>query len=142
MYQAARDCAVKPSGLWLDSTGCLGGSPDGIVSDSVIVEVKCPYSLRDTTVCSALADPNFFLTRNDAGDIIVNKRSTLGLQYYHQMQGNLHLTSRSQCDFVVWTPQEMAVIDVEKDACWADNLDLLRAFYRDSFLPVFIAGGV
>ena len=56
------------SGIWLHESGVLGASPDGIVTKPpvvavhyqnslmttlmppTIVEVKCPYSVRDMTV--------------------------------------------------------------------------------------------
>ncbi|KAL3277310.1 hypothetical protein HHI36_012661 [Cryptolaemus montrouzieri] len=41
-----RKVHVTPTGLWLDQCGFIGGSPDGLVNDDGIVEVKCPYKLR------------------------------------------------------------------------------------------------
>ena len=48
---------VKPTGIWLYPNGVMGASPDGLVYNSVternpagILEVKCPYSLRNTVI--------------------------------------------------------------------------------------------
>ena len=35
---------IQESGLWLTLCGTLGASPDGLVGDNAIVEVKCPYT--------------------------------------------------------------------------------------------------
>ena len=33
---------VKETGIWFDSSGILGASPDGIVDDETVLETKCP----------------------------------------------------------------------------------------------------
>ena len=141
-YKLAKDCEVTPSGIWLDETGCIGGSPDGIVDENVIIEAKCPFSLRQTTVTSALEKGNFMLKKDSSGQIALNLKSGLGFQYYHQIQGNLHLTNRSWCDLIVWTPLEMVIVSVPKDDSWVENLQLLRTFHHETYLAVFVAGGV
>ena len=40
-------------GIWLDPSGVLGASPDGVV-DGRLLEVKCPYSARDMTITQAV----------------------------------------------------------------------------------------
>ncbi len=70
------------AGLWLHSSGALGASPDGLVIQAPpfitvhfqdelarhlvpdIVEVKCPYSVRDMTLLkAAMQGPrDFFLS--------------------------------------------------------------------------------
>ena len=37
---------VKDTGIWFDSSGILGASPDGIVDDETVLESKCPYTER------------------------------------------------------------------------------------------------
>lgn len=141
-YKLAKECEVTQSGVWLDETGCVGGSPDGIVDENVIIEAKCPFSLRQTTVTSALDKGNFMLKKDSSGHIALNLKSDLGFQYYHQIQGNMHLTKRSWCDLIVWTPLEMVIVSVAKDDSWLENLQLLRAFHRETYLPIFLGGGV
>ena len=41
--------------------------------------------------------------------------------YYYQIQGQLHITHRNCCDFVVWTPSEAI-----------DNLFVEQIYYDDS----------
>ena len=51
---------VQESGLWLDLCGTLGASPDGLVGKNEIVEVKCPYTYRNTTVEKAAESKDFY----------------------------------------------------------------------------------
>ena len=55
--------AVNKTGIWLDDTGILGASPDGLIGDDALVEVKCPYFLRNETVCERLRQKHFFSNR-------------------------------------------------------------------------------
>jgi hypothetical protein len=59
----------------------LGASPDGIVDDVSIVEVKCPYVGRDNDIKLGKAFP--FLKYSADGDIVLNKTNN----YYCQVQG-------------------------------------------------------
>ena len=56
--------SVSPSGIWLSSSGCLGASLDGLVGDSII-EVKCPFSLREKSAFEQISDRNFFVGLNE-----------------------------------------------------------------------------
>lgn len=37
---------VYKCGIYMHKSGLLGATPDGLVSKNIIIEVKCPYSLR------------------------------------------------------------------------------------------------
>ncbi|XP_013780377.1 uncharacterized protein LOC106464765 [Limulus polyphemus] len=43
-YEEFTNQKVQESVLWVHPFGALGGSPDGVVSVTTIIEVKCPYS--------------------------------------------------------------------------------------------------
>ena len=58
--------------------GWLGGSPDGLVGDDGMIEIKCPFTRK------------------------VQKE--VPLHYYAQINGLLEITGRKWCDFVSWTP--------------------------------------
>lgn len=50
-YEALMQVQVAESGLTLDPAfPCIGASPDGIVDDYTILEIKCPYTGRDKSV--------------------------------------------------------------------------------------------
>jgi len=46
-YEAETGTVVNPSGLCLHPVGFCGSSPDGIVDSSKLIEVKCPFSVRE-----------------------------------------------------------------------------------------------
>ena len=87
----------------------MGASPDGLVTDlseihpDGLVEIKCPARAEKFTLLELCIDrqqkSSFFLK-------YVNGKYQLkkGHNYYHQIQGQLHITCRQWCDFVVWTP--------------------------------------
>ena len=59
MYTKSREC-----GLFVNSTyPWLGASPDGVVDGKSIVEVKCPYSFKDSIISSDI--PYLIKTNND-----------------------------------------------------------------------------
>ena len=42
-YEKHTNTSVTPTGIWLSTSGCLSASPDGLVGDNEIIEVKCPF---------------------------------------------------------------------------------------------------
>lgn len=61
----------------------LGASPDCLIDDNGLGEIKCPF------------------TQQIYPEIPV--------YYMAQMQGQMEVTDRSFCDFIVWTPERMKV---------------------------------
>ncbi|XP_031333375.1 uncharacterized protein LOC116182925 [Photinus pyralis] len=123
--------SVTPTGLWLHSCGFLGASPDGLVDDNAIVEVKCPYKFREKDIRKELeGDKSYIITLNES-DIFVNSDH----EYYDQIQGTLELTGRSVCFLVVWTPKDTIIVQINKDLNWSKNVDLLKQFYMDHYIP-------
>lgn len=62
-----------------------GGSPDSLVGDEGVLEIKCPYTIRT----------HFANIENDG---------TKDRDYVWQMQGNLWITGRKWCDYVSFHP--------------------------------------
>jgi len=81
---------VKPVGVYLSASGLLGASPDGLVSDDHIVEVKCPCTLRSglSIMEAAKYKRDFYLSLTDSCDMVLSSNHS----YYHQFQGALHIT--------------------------------------------------
>ena len=59
--------AVKETGIWFDSSGILGASPDGIVDDNTVLETKCPYTERNNTIEEAVKSKTFCLEKSESG---------------------------------------------------------------------------
>jgi hypothetical protein len=55
-------------------------------------------------------------------------------QYYHQIQGQLHITGKACCDLVVWTKKDMQVVRVAREEAWAENIDKLLNFYFEDYI--------
>lgn len=62
-----------------------GGSPDALIGDDGVLEIKCPYNVHN----------HIANIENDG---------TLDRDYIWQMQGNLWITGRHWCDFVSFHP--------------------------------------
>lgn len=95
-YCTEYECDVRQVGFVLpDHTDAYGGSPDGLVGDDGLVELKCP-----------------------APETLINYHAEgiLPLAYKPQVQGLLLITGRKWCDFVAWHPElSPFVIRVEPD---------------------------
>lgn len=127
---------VQQAGLYLCEKGWLGASPDGIVSESHIIEVKCPWSLRagQSVFEAAMYRKDFYLTVDDQCNLHLKRNHT----YYHQIQGTLHITGANICDLYVWTPTDSEIVRIEKDPGWLINLSKLELFFKDVFIPYVI----
>ena len=55
--------------------------------------------------------------------------------YFHQIQGQLHITGKLCCDLLVWTNMDLAIIRIARDDQWAPNLAKLSEFYFETFIP-------
>lgn len=133
MYEKTTGNQVQPCGLVLAPNGFLGVSPDGFVGSNIVVEVKCPWRLKDksiTDVCRT--DKTFFLGMNSATGSYFLKDSH---DYFHQVQGQMYLTGRELCHFVIWSPSEQVVIEIPKDDLWEENVAQLSTFYTDTVVP-------
>ena len=80
--------SIAETGLWASlEYPQLGCSPDGIVDDPVrprrLLEVKCPYTLRDhdpnsfETVLTKDQLYRFYLARDSSGNLYLKKKSRL-----------------------------------------------------------------
>lgn len=108
----------------------LAASPDGLVGEDEIVEVKAPYSALGKTLKTARLP---YLT-NDNGNLRL-KRSH---RYYDQVMGQLLLTKRRICNFVVFNgPDDMVVDRVAFDADYCEGclIPKLRLFWEMHHRP-------
>ena len=112
-YQLWSGNIVEPCGFFaLESEPCwLGASPDGLIGVNGLLEIKCPYGMRES------------------------KGQFKALQemphYYAQIQIQLMVTCRDWCDFFQWCPSAHVVERVKRDNFWLlDNIPVLRAFWE------------
>ena len=109
-YTLQTDREVQEVGFILpDGTDAYGGSPDGLVGDDGLIEIKCP---KPETL------------------IAYHANGTLPDAYKPQVQGLLLISGRAWCDFFVFHPElEPFLLRVEPDLDYqakiAENLLLL-----------------
>ena len=90
-YQTHTGYLVEPSGLHVHSSYMwLAGSPDGLVGDEGMIEVKCPYYKKTV-------------------------HTKIPMHYYIQIQALMEIIQRKWCDFISWTPDGFAVYRVTAD---------------------------
>lgn len=133
-YKRRFETTVTPTGFTLHSDyPYLGASADGMTSGNTVLEIKCPYSGRDKTIAQLVASGYKHLQFNSENKLCMNVAS----HYYSQVQGEMAIKKVNMCHFIVWTPLDMAVIEVPFDDNYWHNtlLPALRAFYESRILP-------
>lgn len=91
----------------------LGASPDGYVSDGAIIEVKCPYSLKD------------------GGE---HKSITEQMHYYAQVQMQLLCTGYDRAYFFQWSPYSTMTETVQRDEEFIISMILALQSFWDEYL--------
>lgn len=128
---------INPCGLFIDQDlPFLGASPDGLVQEDKIVEIKCPYSARGMSINNAIREKKitFWKIEKD-GNTNLNKKH----EWYFQAQGQIHITQRNTCIFAVWTDVDMKVEIINEDkSFWGEMEKKLKIFYFDCLLPEII----
>ena len=109
----------------------MGASPGGIIDDHTIVEIKCPFKCRDEKKGPESVD---FLCIKD--DRVCLKESH---NYFYQIQGQLLLSGRTQCQLIVYTNVDFLVVPVLADPIFQEHmLDKLFKFYNNVFKEILI----
>ncbi|CAB3223521.1 unnamed protein product [Arctia plantaginis] len=131
-------CNIEKCGLFVDEKiPYLGASPDGLLGEDKIVEVKCPYSCANMAIDDGVKKKKInFWKRNQTGDFTINTNH----DWYYQIQGQLHITQKNECIFMVWTNVDMKVEKIKKDDdFWQNKMEeKLKMFYLDCMVPEII----
>ncbi|CAN7982444.1 unnamed protein product, partial [Ixodes hexagonus] len=126
---------VQPCGLFIDLIhGFLAASPDGLIGTDGIVEVKCPEPMRHETAKKAAEKYN---DRKYEG---TDPKLSTKHFFYYQIQGQLHITGRKFCDFIVYTEHGIDVQRIQKDEeFWQTEMEpFLTRFYKECVLPEIV----
>lgn len=108
-YEASRGVMVEEVGFIHHPTiEASGASPDGLVGDDGMVEIKCPDS-KTALEC--------WLSENPVES-----------KYYAQMQWQMRCADRSWCDYVVFDPRmptkaQLFVVRVNLDDKWLETAE-------------------
>lgn len=68
----------------------LAGSPDGLVGNEGVIEIKCPFYSKEPHV-------------------------RIPMHYYCQINGLMEIFNREWCDFISWTPSSMRIFRCYRD---------------------------
>lgn len=143
MKKTIPDITVTESGLCVKGdVPYLGASPDGIINytangqtETGVLEIKCPASDKWKILppIDCAKDADFYCEINPTTNMCKLK---VHHKYYYQVQGQMALTGKKWCDFVVWT---LAGISIERIAfneeCWSGMFIKLKDFYLNAVLP-------
>lgn len=100
-----QECGFFPFGDW------LGASPDGLVGDEGLIEIKCPFGKRKDE------KPQFKSAEDQP-------------HYYAQMQIEMYCSGRNWCHFYQWAPNGSDIEELYIDAHWInENLPKLKKFH-------------
>ncbi|KAG0444933.1 hypothetical protein HPB47_013212 [Ixodes persulcatus] len=120
---------VNPAFPW------LGASPDRIVYDPEeasygVVEIKCPYSLRETKGAE-LAGLSFYSKLSDSGP-----RLDRDNHYYSQVVGQMGVSGLSWADFVIYSGKFILIERIRLVQAEWDALKIkVEEFYFTTLLP-------
>lgn len=136
-YEEITGVQVQHCGLFIDpSKPFLCTSPDGLVGEDGLLEVKCPFSVKDA---SSLIEA--FTEKNKIGFKVVDGKLSLPTnhKYYFQIQGQLSITNRAWCDLYIWIPNDSQIIHVKQNKdFWSNIIPKLEQFYIECCVPEIV----
>lgn len=91
----------------------LAGSPDGLVGEEGMIEVKCPY-----------------YPKRDGSSRV---HTHVPHHYFIQINALLEITGREWCDYISWTPNEHKIFRVHRDPT---TFDYLCNFYARHYASI------
>ena len=141
MHESHSNLTVEDCGFFIHpQEGWIGASPDGVVHDPShnpphgILEIKCPYSMREKPLSECCQDCNFYCFIDETGRFRLKRDHA----YYHQVQVQLFVCSDQYkwCDFCVYTTKGVMVERIWTDCDWIEKfIPILENFFRMHYLP-------
>lgn len=128
-FEFEQGCSVVEKGMYAhDDYEWLLASPDGQVEgENIGIEIKCPYHpkfMRDDTPAWELDS----LSQQKVEGAAIEKKPS----YYAQMQIQMEVMDWDACYYVVWTPKDMRIELIERDAAWwQEHLPKLQLFHNE-----------
>lgn len=128
-YEQFTGLKVKSCGFYIHKDlPFLGASPDGVVNEKVIVEVKCPYSAKGKkidTVCVPYLQ--------DGINGLELKENHI---YYWQVMCQLEVTGKETCHFIVYTVADFILIEIKRNDTFIENMKQeVVKFFNNQMVP-------
>lgn len=135
LYEEEKQCATSVCGLHVSKEHpFLASTPDRRVSDSLLLEVKCPFTSRNAQVCPKTVP---YLVKDSENQLALKQTHC----YFYQVQGQMMCTSATAVDFMVYhsRSKDNVVIRVERDDDFIEQMQQeLVAFYASDFKVAFL----
>ena len=138
-YRLHRSTKTKQVGLIIQSQiFWLGASPDGVILDKNnqeigLLEIKCPYSKRNSSVTDMVNDKSFYIALDKDKKPYLKKDHQYG--YFTQIQVAMGLARLEWCHFVVYVYEGIVIIKVEFDKGYFNSvIEKMNKFYKDYYL--------
>lgn len=128
---------IMPSGLIINKDlPFLAASPDGLIDEDSIVDIKCPMSAKDLTPEEGMSTNKIKCCKIVNGKLRLKQTDT----FYYQVQGQLNISNRQFCYFCIWTPHGILYEKIEKNNIFWETkmLPKLTNFYYNCLLPEII----
>ena len=126
---------VTKCGFYVDpDLPYLGASPDGIIEgEDAVVEVKCPYTARNSTISPDNIKKFTFLEKYGDNSMRLKRNS----DYYYQIIGQLKLSRKNKCYFCVYTFEDLYVEEIVHDDHFFTYtmLPKLKDFFENEYCP-------
>lgn len=131
--------AINKCGLIISlESGIFAASPDALVGPDCLLEVKCPFSIKDT-VRHIWPDKLLWLRRTDDAKIYKLDRKHA---YYYQVVIQKFVSGRKWCDFFVWTPNNHHLERIHWDSfamhTWNSARPDLKRFWVQDLAPEIV----
>ncbi|XP_035205350.1 LOW QUALITY PROTEIN: uncharacterized protein LOC118180357 [Stegodyphus dumicola] len=130
---------IRRCGLFIDPKyPFLCTSPDGLIDEDGLLEIKCPYTARfSADLSDFFSKPNSVGLRMDAdNNLYLPKKSH---KYYFQIQGQLAITERNWCDLYIWCREDAITLRIPEDKTfWISLVPKLEKFYVNCILPELV----
>jgi len=109
----------------------LGASPDGLINNDGLVEIKCPLLAEHLTAEETLPQLEDIFDKKNPDKMNQKHR------FFYQIQEQFNITQRDYCIFIVWMLKSMKIVRVNSDNIfWNNNmLPFLIRLYYDCTLP-------
>jgi len=84
VLEQTENVKVVESGLWLHNCGYLCSSPDWLIGETYVVEVKCPFKFRNAVLSEEIQKDKSYIVYKENNQVFVNQNHV----YWHQIQAH------------------------------------------------------
>ncbi|XP_045455750.1 uncharacterized protein LOC123665502 [Melitaea cinxia] len=139
--QRQENVEILPCGLFIDSVHpFIGASPDGLIGQDIIVEIKCPFTVSKIGLAKSIEQNKIQILKynKDTKTCTINKKC----HWYYQIQGQLHVTGRQVCLLGIWASENEPLFTErihKDDQFWYKHMEpRLVQFYFKCLLPELV----